>query len=178
MDKEFSRGTFAEQKVKQNLKTEIMNAILLHILNGTAIVATAVVFGTDVFFALVGKKAAAISKESSIADLMGHFHEVADARMPVIGITAIITTLLQVIFAGVQTISGQLAIVSLVALLVHLAIYFTISKPVNNIMVEGVKFGRLVDNVRQLQLRWDKVIGLRAGLLLIAITGLVLVNYF
>jgi len=154
-----------------------MSTVLLHILNGTAIVATAIVFGTDVFFALVGKKAAAISKDSSIADLMGHFHEVADARMPVIGITAIATTLLQVIVAGVQTISGQLAIVSLAALLIHLFIYFTISKPVNNIMVEGVKFGRLVDNVRQLQQRWDKVINLRAALLLIAITSLILINY-
>lgn len=154
-----------------------MNTVLLHILNGTAIVATAIVFGTDVFFALVGKKAAAKSKESSVADMMGHFHEVADARMPFIGATAVVTTLLQVIFAGVQTISGQLAIISLAALLVHLFIYLTIAKPVNNIMVEGVKFGRLVDNVRQLQQRWDKVINLRAALLLIAITGLILVNY-
>ncbi|SEK51610.1 hypothetical protein SAMN04488505_101344 [Chitinophaga rupis] len=39
-----------------------MNTVLLQILNGLAIVATAVVFGTDVFFALVGKKAAAIVK--------------------------------------------------------------------------------------------------------------------
>ena len=154
-----------------------MNTVLLHILNGTSIVATAIVFGTDVFFALVGKKAAAKSKESSVADMMGHFHEVADARMPFIGVTAVVTTLLQVIFAGVQTISGQLAIISLAALLVHLFIYLTIAKPVNNIMVEGVKFGRLVDNVRQLQQRWDKVISLRAALLLIAITGLILVNY-
>jgi hypothetical protein len=154
-----------------------MNTVLLHILNGIAIVATAVVFGTDVFFALVGKKAIAKSKDSSVADLMGHFHEVADARMPIIGVTAVVTTLLQVIFAGVQTISGQLAIVALAALLVHLFIYFTIAKPVNNILVEGVKFGRLVNNVRQLQQRWDKVINLRAALLLIAITSLVLVNY-
>ena len=155
-----------------------MNTVLLHILNGIAIVATAVVFGTDVFFALVGKKAAAISKESSVADLMGRFHEVADARMPAIGVTAIVTTLLQIILSGVQTFTEQLAIVPLAALLIHLFIYFTISKPINNIMVEGVKFGRLVDNTRQLQQRWDKVIDLRAALLLIAIISLVLINYF
>ena len=154
-----------------------MNTILLHILNGIAITATAVVFGTDVFFALVGKKAAAMSKEPSVADLMGHFHEVADARMPVIGVTAILTTLLQVIFAGIQSIPGQLATISLAALLVHLLIYFTVSKPLNNIMVEGVKFGRVVENIRQLQQHWDKVFDLRAVLQLIAITALVLVNY-
>ena len=154
-----------------------MNTVLLHVLNGTAIVATAVVFGTDVFFALVGKKAAAKSKESSIADVMGHFHEVADARMPVIGVTAIVTTLLQAFFMGVQTTPGQLAAVSLAALLVHLFIYFTISRPINNIMIEGVKFGRLVSNTRQLQQRWDRVINLRALLLFTAIIGLVLVSY-
>jgi hypothetical protein len=154
-----------------------MNNLLIYTLNGVAIVATAVVFGTDVFFALVGKKAAAKSKDASIADLMAHFHEVADARMSFIGITAIVTTLMQVIFAGAKSVQGQLSIVSLTALLVHLAIYFIVSKPVNNIMVESVKFGRLVSNIRALQQQWDKMIGLRAFLLLIAITGQVMINY-
>jgi hypothetical protein len=154
-----------------------MNPLILHTLNGVAIVATAVVFGTDVFFALVGKKAAAKSKDASIADLTAHFHEVADARMPFIGITAIVTTLLQVVLNGIQTTQGQLASVSLAALLIHLAIYFTISKPVNIVMVEGVKFGRIVSSIRALQRRWDQVIDLRAVLLLIAITGLILINY-
>ena len=154
-----------------------MNHLLMQVLNGVAIVATAVVFGTDVFFALVGKKAAAKSKDASIADLTAHFHEVADARMPIIGITAIVTTLMQVILAGLKTTHGQLASVALVALLGHLAIYFTISKPVNNIMVDGIKFGRIVSNIRVLQQRWDKVIGLRALLLLLAMMGLILINY-
>ena len=154
-----------------------MNTVLMQVLNGAAIVATAVVFGADVFFALVGKKAAAKSKDASIADLTAHFHEVADARMPVIGITAIVTTLLQIVFAGVTTLQGQLAVVALAALLIHLAIYFTISKPVNEVMVEGIKFGRIVSNIRQLQQRWDRVIVLRALLLLVAITGLMMINY-
>lgn len=154
-----------------------MNNALIHLLNGTAIIATAVVFGTDVFFALVGKKAAAKSKDPSLADLMGHFHEIADARMPVIGITAIVTTLLQVILNDIYTLQGQLAAVSLAALLVHLGIYFAVSKPINNIMVQGVRFGRIIANIRQLQQRWDKVINLRAVLLLVAITALIMINY-
>ena len=108
---------------------------------------------------------------------MVHFHEVADARMLVIGICAIATTLLQAIFAGVHHVAGQLSVVSLAALLIHLAFYFTISKPVNNIMLERVKFGRLVENIRQLQQRWDKVIGLHAVLLFIALAGQVMINY-
>ena len=154
-----------------------MSTILIHTLNGIAIVATAVLFGTDVFFALVGKKAAAKSKDSSVADIMGHFHEIADARMPVIGVTAIITTLLQIVLYGATSYGGELAIIALTVLLIHLAIYFRISKPVNNIMVEGIKFGRIVGNIRQLQQRWDKVIELRAVLLLVAIICLVIINY-
>lgn len=154
-----------------------MYSVLFSILNGVAIVTTAIVFGTDVFFALVGKKAAAQSKESSIADLMGHFHQVADARMPVIGVTAIATTLLQGIVAGLQTLSGQLALVALAALLVHLLIYVTISKPVNDLLVEAVKDGKILDTTRQLQQRWDSVINLRAALLWIALTSLVVINY-
>ncbi|PSL22395.1 DUF1772 domain-containing protein [Chitinophaga ginsengisoli] len=154
-----------------------MNTLVLHILNGTAIVATAIIFGTDAFFALVGKKAAAKSKDASIADVMGHFHAVADARMPLIGVMALFTTLLQVIVTGLHTIQGQLAVLSLAALLLHLTIYLTVAKPVNNIMVDGVKFGRLVNNIRELQQRWDKVISLRAALLFVAIISLILVNY-
>ena len=150
----------------------------LYILNGVAIVATAVVFGTDVFFAWVGKKAAAKSKDASIANVMGHLHEVADARMPLIGATAILTTLLQIVVAGVYNIDGQLAIMSLVALLTHLAVYARVARPVNKIMIEAVMFGRLVDNIRELQERWDKVIYIRAALLLVALTGLLLINYF
>lgn len=147
------------------------------VLNGAAIVATAVVFGTDVFFSVVSKKAVAKSKDESISDLMGHFHEVADVRMPMFGVTSIIATFLQVVVAGLQTVQGQLATVSLMALLTHLLIYLTVSKPVNKIMVDSVKFGRMVDNIRELQHRWDKVIGLRAVLLLISMICLVLINY-
>ena len=154
-----------------------MSTLLMHILNGVAIVATAVVFGTDVFFALVGKKAAAKSKDGSIADLMGHFHEVADARMPFFGAAAILASLLQLIIAGLHNTQGQLACLALLALLVHLIVYLTVAKPVNNIMVDAIKFGRLVNNIRELQLRWDKVISLRALLLLLAITSLVVINY-
>ena len=154
-----------------------MNTLIFSVLNGAAIVATAVVFGTDVFFSVVGKKAAAKSKDESISDLMGHFHEVADVRMPMFGFTSIITTFLQVVVAGLQTVQGQLAFLALMSLLTHLLIYLAVSKPVNKIMVDAVKFGRMINNIRELQQRWDKVISLRAVLLLIAMACLVLVNY-
>lgn len=150
-----------------------MQMLSIHILNGLAIVATAVVFGTDVFFALIGKKALANSKDSSMGDVIGHIHAVADIRMPVFGVTAVVSTLLQVLLSGFQV----LPLISLLALLLHLLIYLRISKPINAIMVEGVKFGRLISNIRELQQRWDRVISLRAILLFVAMLGLILGNY-
>ncbi|GAA4326891.1 DUF1772 domain-containing protein [Mucilaginibacter gynuensis] len=154
-----------------------MQSMILNIFNGLAIVATAVVFGTDVFFAVVGRKAVAKSKDGSIADLIGHFHEIADQRMPVFGVLAIITILMQVVLNGLSTLHGQFSVLSLIALLTHLMIYVKISKPINKIMVEGIKFGRMIGNIRELQQRWDSVIYLRAGVLLIALTGSILINY-
>ncbi len=151
--------------------------LIFHALNGVAIICTAVVFGTDVFFALIGKESAIRSKESSIADIFGHFHELADVRMPFFGATALLTTLAQVIFYGIHSIPGKLSIAALFGMVSQLLIYILISKPVNVIMVDSVKYGRVLNNIRELQERWDKVILWRAVSLLVAIICLILINY-
>jgi len=151
--------------------------MVLQALNGIAIICTAVVFGTDVFFALIGKKSVLKSKESSIADVFGHFHEVADKRMPFFGVTAILTTIAQVIIYGIHSISGKLAMAALLGMISQLLIYIFISKPVNDTMVDSVKYGRVLNNVRELQERWDKVIIWRALSLLLSMVCLVIINY-
>ncbi len=151
--------------------------LVLHSLNGIAIICTAVVFGTDVFFALIGKKSAIKSKESSIADVFGHFHELADVRMPFFGATAILTTLAQFIFYGIHSIPGKLSMAALLGMVSQLLIYILISKPVNVTMVDSVRYGRVLNNVRELQERWDKVILWRAISLLLAIVCLTMINY-
>ena len=150
---------------------------VLHSLNGIAIISTAAVFGTDTFFALIGKKSAIKSKESSIADVFGHFHELADIRMPFFGATAILTTLAQIILYGIHSLPGKLAAAALLGMVSQLLIYLFISKPVNVAMVDAVKFGRVLNNVRELQERWDKVILWRAISLLFAIVSLIMINY-
>ena len=57
-----------------------------------AILTTAVIYGTDMFHAVVVRKATALSKDTSIIDLIGHTHLIADQRMPAFGITSIIST--------------------------------------------------------------------------------------
>ncbi len=150
---------------------------VLHSLNGIGIICTAVVFGTDTFFAVIGKDSVTRSKESSIADVFGHFHELADKRMPFFGVAAILTTIAQIIIYGIHSIAGQLAIAALLGMLSQLIIYIVISKPINIIMVDSVKYGRVLNNVRELQERWDKVILWRALSLLAAIVCLIMINY-
>ncbi len=151
--------------------------LILHFLNGIAIICTAVVFGTDVFFALIGKKSVINSKESSVADVFGHFHEIADKRMPFFGVTALLATVLQIVLYGIHSVSGILSAVALAGMISQLLIYMLISKPVNVTMVDSVKYGRVLNNVRELQERWDKVTIWRALSLLLAIVCLVMINY-
>lgn len=126
-----------------------MNIQLMNMINGVAIVATAVVFGTDMFFALLGKKAISKSKDQSIADVMGYLHEVADARMLVFGIVAIANALGQLVWHGLHAAEGQLAALALIALLVHLTVYFSVSRPVNNMMKAAGKYGGIIADVKQ-----------------------------
>ena len=151
--------------------------LVLHFLNGIAIICTAVVFGTDVFFAVIGKKSVMKSKETSIADVFGHFHEIADTRMPFFGASAILATILQIVLYGIHSIPGILSAVAFAGMMSQLLIYIFISKPINVTMVESVKYGRVLNNVRVLQERWDKVILWRALSLLLAIICLVMINY-
>lgn len=155
----------------------MVNINIIHAVNGIAILSTGIVFGTDMFYALVGKKAAANSKKNSIEDLLGHTHAIADKCMPVIGATSVITTVALIIIYGFKTFEGWLAIIALAGLLTQLIIYIRISQPINKILSEGALSGRVVSNVRQLQNKWDSVIEWRAFGLTVAMICLVLMNY-
>jgi hypothetical protein len=64
-------------------------SLLPNVLLVFAIAAVGVVYGVDVFFAVVGRRALAHSSNAAIAEVMGRFHEVADARMPVFGVSGV-----------------------------------------------------------------------------------------
>jgi hypothetical protein len=111
-----------------------MEQILLTI----AILTTGIIYGTDVFFAVVGKKASRMSKDSSIADLLGHIHLVADKRIPIIGIASVASTSLSVFLIGINHISGKLTSMSLLFVLIHLILYLTVAKPINKKIAKSV----------------------------------------
>ena len=50
-----------------------------------ACLATGVIYGTDVFCAVVLRPAAAGARETSIADLVGRIHHYGDRRLPIPG---------------------------------------------------------------------------------------------
>lgn len=146
----------------------LINQILLAI----AILTTGVVYGTDVFHAIVVKKAVSLSSDSAIADLMGHTHLIADKRMPLIGATSLVSSL----SITVLNYNSALAIysgVALIALISHLIIYLRVAKPINVQMSAAAMAQKTPAEIRSLQLRWDSVISYRALLLTIAMGALI-----
>jgi hypothetical protein len=149
-----------------------MNMLINQILLAIAILTTGVVYGTDVFHAIVVKKAVSLSSDSAIADLMGHTHLIADKRMPLIGATSLVSSLL----ITVLNYNSALAIysgVALIALISHLIIYLRVAKPINVQMSAAAMAQKTPADIRSLQLRWDSVISYRALLLTLAMGALI-----
>lgn len=150
-----------------------MNMLINQILLAVAILTVGVVYGTDMFHAIVVKKAASLSSDQAIADLIGHTHLIADKRMPLIGATGLISSLLLTVLnynASLAIYSG----IALAALISHLAIYLKVARPVNAQMSAAAVAKKTPEETRSLQLRWDSVIVHRAMLLTVAMGALIM----
>jgi uncharacterized membrane protein len=147
-----------------------INEILLII----AVLSTGIVYGTNVFFALIVKKAVKKSEDSSIADLIGWIHLIADKRMPPIGITSILSSVSFICLNGLIGTPGWLAFTAVLSLLGHLIIYLSFAKPINSEMSLAARDKIKLHNIRVLQQKWDSVISIRAILLTIAMTSLLI----
>lgn len=137
-----------------------------------AVLAAGVVYGTDAFFALVGRAALARSRDAALVDVVGHLHAVADRRMPAVGATALASTLAYALAAGVATPSGRLALVALAAMAAHLALYLRVAAPINRRLTAAAEAGTVPAEARAWQRRWDGVIVPRAALLAVAVGAL------
>jgi len=140
------------------------------VLTVPAILALGVVYGTDMFFAVVARPALEHVSEASLTEVMGRLHEVADRRMPLFGVLGMACTL------GLIAAAPSLyAIVAFGALLIHLGLYFRVSKPVNATLTAANR-GESLPDARQLQRRWDSVIVPRALVLGIALLCVALIG--
>lgn len=141
------------------------------------ILATAVVYGTDVFCAMVLRPALAKVDDSALVAVMGHVHRYGDRRMPVPGALGVVATAAAVVLAVVDAQWFRVAAsgVALFLLAVWLIVYARVSAPINRQLTAAADEGRTLPNGRALQAKWDRVIVARATLQGLAVAALCVV---
>jgi hypothetical protein len=147
---------------------------LIEILAGLAILANSVIYGTDVFGAIVLRPAIAAVDDRTLTQLLGHIHRIADRRFAVIGIGGLIATVATVALAAASGhwVSTAAGAVAALALIIFLATYNRVSKPVNTALTAAALADRVPGDARQLQARWDSVIDGRVALQALALAAL------
>lgn len=138
-----------------------------------AILCTGVVYGVDVFFAVIGQRALAESDDAAVGDIMGRLHQVADARMPIFGVIGLLATITLAVLSPIGTPVSWLTLVAIAGLLVQLSLYLIVAKPINTKMTKAVQRKEVLTDIRELQNRWDSVIGVRAIAMTLAVGCLV-----
>jgi hypothetical protein len=147
---------------------------LVEVLAGLAILANAVVYGTDVFGAIVLRPAIAAVDDRTLTQLLGHVHRIADRRFPAIGAGGLIAAVAMTAVAAGDGRWASAAAGALAALahIVFIVIYNRVSKPVNTALTAAALADRVPDDARALQARWDSVIDARVALQTFALAAL------
>ena len=142
-----------------------------------AVLGTAVVYGTDVFCAIVLRPALASIDDSALVAVTGRVHRYGDRRMPVPGVLGVVATATSAVLAAVAAHWAQAiaAGAALVLLLVWIALYTQVSAPINRQLTAAAEAGQPLPNGRVLQKKWDRIIGARATLQGLALTALCMV---
>src|SRR5262245_4570661 len=117
------------------------------------ILSTAVVCGTDMFLLTVGRPALRLASSSAGAEFTGVLHRFCDARMPIWGISAILSNFLLAVLSRSEQRWFYLA--SLFMLILIVVSYLRLSKPINQIQTDAAKKGESLNNGRELQASWD-----------------------
>jgi hypothetical protein len=131
-----------------------------------AILGIAVVYGTDVFCALVLRPALARVDDHSLVSVMGSVHRYGDKRMPLPGVVGMIAAAASTALAAASGhwVAAAAAGTAVVLLLVWLAFYLTVSKPINQQLTAAADTDQVPANARLLQHNWDRIINARAVL--------------
>jgi hypothetical protein len=137
------------------------------------ILSTAVVCGTDMFFLTVGRPALRLASSSAGTEVMGFLHMFGDARMPIWGVSAILSNLLLVVLSRRELRWFYLA--SLLMLILFVIGYARLSKPINQIQTKAARTGKSLDNGRELQASWDRSLFVRVPLLVVSLLAQCLV---
>ncbi|GAB2665059.1 DUF1772 domain-containing protein [Nocardia goodfellowii] len=139
-----------------------------------AVLANAVIYGTDVCGAVITRSVYRRLDDATVTMSAGWGHYYGDKRMPVFGaggVVAAVLTLLIALFAG-QTGAAVAAGISVAALLTWLAFYVHVAKPINTQQTAAAQSGIIPADARALQDKWDSILKYRVTLQAIAVAGL------
>src|SRR4051812_18523196 len=142
-----------------------------------AVLGTAVVYGTDVFCAVVLRPALASVDDRALVTVMGSVHRYGDRRMPVPGVIGVVATAASAVLAVLAAHWTQAiaAGVALVLLVIWLLLYARVSAPINRQLTAAADADQSLPNARALQAKWDRIIGGRALLQGLAVAALCVV---
>jgi hypothetical protein len=147
---------------------------LVHLTAAAAVLATAVLYGFDVFAALVLGPALEKVDDRSLTSVMGHIHAYGDRRLAVPSALSLLLAALTMVVAVAAGESGAATSAGLatVALAGWLVIYGRVSAPINRQLTTAALAGQTVADAHGLQRRWNGVIGARTALQALALVGL------
>jgi hypothetical protein len=131
-----------------------------------AVLGTGVVYGTDVFCAMVQRPALARVDDRALLAVMGNVHRYGDRRMPGPGVLGLVAAAISAVFAAAsgrwtQAIAAGVAVG---LLLVWLLVYLRVSAPINRRLIAAADQPVPSTDARALQHNWDRVITARAAL--------------
>ncbi|MVU83554.1 DUF1772 domain-containing protein [Nocardia sp. ET3-3] len=140
-----------------------------------AVLANAVVYGTDWSVALVTRSVYRDHLDDATVTISaGWGHYYGDKRFPIFGAGGVITAVLTLGFAiaaghlGAAVAAG----IALLALVSWLACYVLIAKPINTVQTAAAQTGVIPADARALQNKWDSILNARVALQTVALTGL------
>jgi len=138
------------------------------------VLGTAVVYGTDVFCAMVLRPALALIDDRALVAVTGNVHLYGDRRMPLPGVVGIIAAAASAVLAAVagRWTAAIAAAAALAILLVWLLLYLRVSKPINEQLTAAAQAHEVPANARTLQANWDRIINVRATLQGLAVCAL------
>ncbi|MFD7848132.1 DUF1772 domain-containing protein [Nocardia sp. NPDC059764] len=146
------------------------------ILVALAILANAVVYGTDWSVALITRSVYRDHLDDATVTISaGWGHYYGDKRMPIFGAGGVITAVLALgcaVAAG-QAAAAVVAGLALAALLTWLACYVLIAKPINTAQTAAARTGVIPADARALQDKWDSILNARVALQTVALSGLI-----
>ena len=139
-----------------------------------AVVSTGVVYGTDVFCALVQRPALARVDDATLTSVMGNVHRFGDQRLPVPGILGVVASAAAFVLAALagRTVASAAAGAALALLIAWVLVYLRVSAPINRELTTAADNHETPANARALQHDWDRVIVPRAVLQGLAVAAL------